>query len=179
MPPIVLMDLFEAMRERRSIRRFKPEPVPKEALEKIIQAGILAPSAGNLQSRKFFVLTGQAKKGFGAAVPTGGRFQLGHEPAVIVVCADRAAIVGRYGQRGVELYTRLDCAASIMSMLLAAHGLGLGAVWVGSCDFGAIRQALRLPGSLEPVSIIALGYPDEKPEMPPRKGMQEACEFLE
>ncbi|VVC01299.1 Coenzyme F420:L-glutamate ligase [uncultured archaeon] len=169
------MDVLRAIRDRRSIRKFKSKRVPKNILKEIIEAGMLAPSAGNLQRRKFFVLTGEAKKRFG--VSTAGRFQLGGEPTLIVVCADTTPI-GKYGERG-ELYLKMECAASIMNMMLAAHAHGLGTCWVGSFDVEAAKRLLKLPGNLEPLAIIPVGFQDEKPAMPPRKGMGEACEFLE
>ena len=137
---------------------------------------MLAPSAGNLQSRKFIVLKGSAKKKFQAIM--GGRFQLSEEPVLIVVCADRKAIE-KYGERGAELYMKLDCAAAIMNMMLAAHAHGLGTCWVGSFDEEAVRRELRLAENLRPVSVIPLGFPAEKPEGPKRKSIDEACEFLE
>lgn len=170
------MDVLKAIRERRSIRKFKSDPVPDKILHEIIEAGMLAPSAGNLQSRKFIVLKGNAKKKFQASAS--GRFQLGDEPVLIVVCADKKAIE-KYGERGIELYTKLDCAASIMNMMLAAHAHGLGTCWVGSFDEETVRRELRLPENLRPISIIPLGFPAEKPERPQRKSMDEACEFLE
>jgi len=169
------MEIFQAIRDRRSIRKFKSDPIPEGILDKIVEAGRLAPSAGNLQRRKFVVLTGEAKRNFN--VPTIGRFKLGDEPALIVVCADTTPIE-KYGDKG-ELYLQMDCAASIMSMMLVAHSLGLGTCWVGSFDGEVAKRLLRLPENLRPLTLIPIGFPDEKPEMPSRKPVSEVCEFLD
>ena len=168
------MEVFQAIKERRSIRKFKNDPIPDSLINKIIEAGILAPSAGNLQRRKFIVLTGDAKKNF--KVPTVGRFQLGDEPVLIVVCGDTRP-VEKYGKLA-DLYLKMECAASVQNMMLAAHACGLGTCWVGSFDVGEAKRLLKLPEHLMPVAIIPLGFADEKPGMPPRKTMGEACEFL-
>ncbi len=168
------MEVFQAIKERRSIRKFKGDPVPDSLIKKIIEAGMLAPSAGNLQRRKFYVLSGEAKKDF--KVPTVGRFQLGDEFVLIVVCADTRP-VEKYGKLA-DMYVKMECAASVQNMMLAAHACGLGTCWVGSFDVEGARRLLKLPEHLTPVTIIPLGYADEKPNMPPRKTMGEACEFL-
>jgi len=175
------MDVIEAIRTRRSVRRFKADSISEKDLREILSAGIWAPSAGNLQSRKFIVLQGKAKGDF-AKAETGGRFQFGNEPVVIVVCADTDAI-GKYAERGRKLYVKLDCAAAIENMMLAARAKGIGSCWVGSFDEEKVHAALKLQKNLVPLSIVPFGYPappeggQAAPSAPARKSIEEACDF--
>lgn len=161
-----MVDVFEVIRGRRSIRKFKKKEVPREALDKIIEAMLWAPSAGNLQSRRFYFVFHEEKKRRLAEAAYGQEF-VAQAPVCIVACADEG-IAWRYGQRGKELYCLLDAAAGVENAMLAAHALGLGACWVGAFDEEAVRRVLGLPANLRPVALVPLGYPAEKPRAPER-----------
>jgi len=154
------MELFEAIKERRSIRKFCDKPVPDDMLDKIIQAGKAAPSAGNLQARDFFVVRDQALKEKLVKAAMNQRF-IGQVPVVIVICTNYQAIES-YGDRGRELYTIQDSAASAQNMLLAIHGLGLASCWVGAFDEKAAAAALDLPEHIRPAAILPIGWPDQE-----------------
>jgi nitroreductase len=166
------MDVAKAIRERRSIRDFKDKGVPEDIIEKLKDALIWAPSAGNLQSRKFyFVRDGRVKRMLaGAAL---NQTFIATAPLVVVGCTD-SGIFSRYGDRGVHLYSIQDVSASIMSMMLLATGEGLGTVWVGAFVESDVIEALDLPGSLRPVAIVPVGYPERVPKAPPRVSRAEA-----
>jgi nitroreductase len=171
------MDVFNAILERRSIRKFKPTAVPKEALDKIAEALLWAPSAGNLQSRRFyFVSNGEKKKQLAEAAHN--QKSIEEAPVCIVACADKN-ILFQYGQRGKEVYCILDVAASVENAMLAAHALGLGTCWIGAFEEDAVSKILSLPRNLRPVSLIPLGYPAEKPKAPARIKKEDAVTIVD
>jgi len=171
------MDLDTAVKGRRSIRKYKQMDVPKDAFERIMDAGNWAPSAGNRQSRRFFV----AKQGTRVKEELAecmNRPQAGKDCAyAVVVCADKA-IGDKFGERGVELYRILDCGAAVQNMLLTAYAEGLGGLWVGSFDPEKVRGLLELPENLDPVSIVLIGVPDENPEARERNDWKQETVFL-
>ncbi|MEM0475900.1 MAG: nitroreductase family protein [Candidatus Norongarragalinales archaeon] len=159
---------MQAIRERRSVRSWSDKPIPRSAVKTLKEAASWAPSAGNLQSRKFFFVTEKSK--ITALCEATARQFPPRMPLIVVACADYAS-VARYGERGRTLYALLDVAAAVENLLLAAHSLGLGGVWVGAFDEDAVRAALSIPAHLRPVTLVPLGFPSnkEKPLAPPRK----------
>ena len=158
------MEIFRAICERRSIRKFKPKAIAKDLIKKILEAGIDAPSAGNLHSRFFYVVENETMRRQLAAAAPDQDF-IATAPVVLVVCRD-SRIASTYGQRGVRLYAIQDSAAAIQNMLLAAYALGLGTCWVGAFDERKVTTILKLPENLRPVAIVPVGYSDEKSEPP-------------
>lgn len=169
------MEILKAVRERRSIRNFHKKEIPEEIVDKLIDALIWAPSAGNLQARKFYCIRDQRLKRDIASAALNQTF-IAEAPLVIVGCTD-SRIANRYGERGVHIYAIQDVAASIMGMMLVAHENGLGSVWVGAFREGAVVDVLRLSQSLRPVAIVPVGYPSRIPSPPPRVSRDEAVEF--
>jgi len=165
------VELRKAILARRSVRVFRDEPIPAAALRRFEEAILWAPSAGNLQSRRFAFVTDPAVRaalGRASAQP-----ELFRAPLVVVGCAD-ARIRRRYGERGVRLYAAQDVAAATQNLLLTVADLGLGAVWVGAFEPATVREALGLPPHLEPVVLVPVGHPAEHPEPPERLPPSEA-----
>jgi nitroreductase len=160
------MNILDAVKKRRSIREFLPKEIPKPLLEDLKESLIWAPSAGNLQARKFFFVFDKTIKQRLAVAALNQNF-IAKAPLSIVACTD-ASIRIHYGERGVSLYSAQDVAASLMGMMLVAHEAGLGSVWVGAFDEREVSRILKLPNTLRPVSIVPIGYPDEKPLAPER-----------
>lgn len=175
-PDAPIMDLLETIKSRRSIRAFQEKEIPTEVIEQFKEALIWAPSAGNLQSRKFYFVFNQQIKKQLAEVALNQNF-IAQAPLVVVACAD-ARIKTRYGQRGQEVYMICDVAASIQNLLLLVHQLGLGAVWIGAFDEVRLAQLLNCPDYLRPIAIIPVGLPAEKPSPPPRVSKEEAVELV-
>ncbi len=157
------MEALEAIMTRRSIRSYKPQQVPPELITKALEAAMNAPSAGNEQPWHFLVLTERQAL---EAIP---RFHpyahmLHTAAAAILVCGDER--LEKHKGHWIQ-----DCAAATENILLAAHALGLGAVWVGIYPImdrvDATRALLGIPDHVIPFSLIPLGYPDETP--PPAK----------
>lgn len=168
--------VLEVISRRRSIRRFRPDPIPRETLLCLLEAACQAPSAGNLQPWEFYVVTDPvARKGLSAAASQ--RF-VSEAPVVIVVCAvlERSAV--HYGDRGSHLYCLQDTAAAIQNILLAATALGLGACWVGAFREDRVSEALGLPAGRRPVALIPVGYPVAEPLAPPRRAPDEVIKWV-
>lgn len=169
------MDVLETVLARRSIRKFQEKEIPEELLQKLMDALIWAPSAGNLQSRKFFFVRDARLKKQLATVALGQKF-IAEAPLAIVCCTD-SDIGLRYGERGVNLYSIQDVAASIMGMMLVAHENGLGTCWVGAFDEPMVAELMGLPRRLRPVAIVPTGYPARIPKPTPRVTRAQAVEF--
>ena len=166
------MDVLEAIKGRRSIRRFQDREIEKEKIDLLIEALIWAPSAGNLQARRFFFVTNPEIKRALSEAALGQRF-VAKAPLTVVACTD-ARIGNVYGHRGLNLYAIQDVACSLMNMMLLAHSLGLGTVWVGAFDEARVSEILSLPEALRPVALVPVGYPEKVPPPPPRLRPEEA-----
>jgi len=153
------MDVLEAIRTRRSIRKFDRDAAPVDAgeLRSILDAGFAAPSAHNLQPRHYYVVRNREKRETIARI---GRYtKMAAEADVcIVITGDTEK------QSRMELLI-MDCSASIQNMLLAAHGLGLGAVWcgvfAGTSLASGLETMLGLPPHQVPLGIVVVGRPGE------------------
>lgn len=167
------MNILDIIKTRRSVRDFTDREIPEKIVNDLIDALRWAPSAGNLQSRKFyFVFNREIREKLSQARHNMARF-VASAPLAIVVCADlnRAA---QYKERGTSLYSIQDTAASVQNLLLAAHALGLGTCWVGAFQEDTVRDILKLPENLRPVAIIPVGYPAQIPDAPKRVTREEA-----
>jgi len=145
------MDVFEAVQERRSIRSYQDKPVEREKMEKILEAGRLAPSAKNLEPWHFIAVTDAAKR---KALSGGmwGKF-LVQSPLVIVACGDKKASPDWYA---------IDVALALENMVLTATSEGLGTCCVGSFNEKDVKAALKVPENFEVLVMIAVGYPSGK-----------------
>ncbi len=163
------MECIEAIRGRRSIRKFKDSAIKEEIIEELLEAAQMAPSAGNLQARDFIVISNKITKQKLAQAALDQSF-IEQAPVVIVVVAniDRSSRV--YKSRG-ELYAIQDATAAVMNLLLAAHSEGLATCWVGAFNEYSVSEILGIPLRTTPIAIIPVGYPDEKPKSPLRMGL--------
>ena len=170
------MDIvLKIIKERRSIRSFQKKDIPEEIIKKLIDALIWAPSAGNLQSRKFYFVKDENTKRDIATAALNQNF-IAEAPLVVIGCTDRR-IENRYGDRGVHLYAIQDVACSIMNMMLTIWENGLGSVWVGAFKESDVFKILDIPNNLRPVAIVPVGYLSRIPSAPPRVSAKEAVEF--
>jgi nitroreductase len=171
-----VMDLFEAIKGRRSIRVFKGKEVSAEEVLSLIDAGRWAPSAGNIQPWEFIVVRGSGTKRALAEAALGQGF-VGEASVVIVVCADEHRSSQGYGIRGKLLYCIQDTAAALQNIHLMAYSLGLGTCWVGAFNEEEARRILGIPWGIRPVAMVAVGYPAEAPEPPRRRPLSEAVHY--
>jgi len=166
---------LKAVKERRSVRDFQRREIPKDIVDKLIDALIWAPSAGNLQARKFYFIKDEGLKKQIATAALKQHF-IAEAPLVVIGCAD-IRIAYKYGERGIDLYSIQDVACSLMGMMLVAHENGLGSVWVGAFHEDTVSNILKLPRHLRPVAIVSIGYPSKIPGPPQRVSKEEAVEF--
>ncbi len=171
------MDTLECIETRRSIRKYLDLPVEFEKLGNVLNAGRLAPSAGNLQDWKFVLVTEHDLRRQ-LANASSQQYWMEQAPVHIVVCSQPSKTERSYGLRGQELYSVQNAAAASQNMLLAAHDQGLGACWVGAFDEAMVRSALQMSEGARPLAIITLGYADEDPQ-PPTKFSVDNVTYIE
>jgi nitroreductase len=148
-------DFIELIKSRRSIRRYQDKPISNELLQKLLEAAHWAPSAHNSQPWEFIILKDEEAKRRIAEVAYWGKF-LSKAPVGIAV-----VINPNESNHPVE-----DGATATQNILLAAHALGLGACWIGAYNSNweeKAKEILGIPKNLRLLSIVAVGYPAEKP----------------
>jgi nitroreductase len=158
------MNTIEAIRTRRSIRRFTNQQLEDEVINNVLEAGMYAPSARNEQPWHFLIITRRdLLDKLMDAHPYAS--MLSEAPVAILVCAD----LNLEKSKG---YWPVDCSAATQNILLAAHELKVGSVWLGVYPrqerMDAIRAIFTLPANIQPFSLIALGYPAEDKDTPER-----------
>ena len=153
------MDVLEAIRTRRSVRQFQAQPVPEQIVEQLLRAAMAAPSACNGQPWQFVVITDRKILQQAAAANPNAKMAA-TAPLAILVCGDTRL-------EKAPGYWPVDCAAAVQNLLLAAHGLGLGAVWTGIWPrqerMDGFRQLFRLPEAVVAHTMVVVGYPAEQP----------------
>jgi nitroreductase len=180
------VELLKAIKKRRSIRRFKPDPVEDEKIEKVLEAARQAPSWGNSQCWRFIVVRDVdirnrlADTGFGVGGPMPNRATeaMRVAPVTLVACAElgRAGYSYREPREPVTDkgdWFMFDTALAMQNMVLAATALGLGTVYIGAFDSVAAEKILGVPQGYKVVSMTPLGYPDEDRQPRPRKELAE------
>jgi len=165
-------EMLKSIQSRRTIRRFKPDPIDEKKIEMILEAGRWAPSFSNLQPWKFIVTKDQNLKNQLDRASRESVLHLGinEAPVVIVVCVD---------PRVDPLHAIEAGAAATQNMALAGHSLGLGVGWIGVCGTEAeavIQKLFQLPETTRVVSLLPVGNPDEFPKGE-RKPLGEFVQF--
>lgn len=152
------MDALEALRTRRSVRKYAPDPVPEEQVRLILEAAMLAPSAANQQAWHFVVVD---DRGLLDRIPEFHPYCafIRQAPLGVVVCGDLRR--ERFG----GLFWVQDGSAATQNLLLAAHALGLGACWLAVYPIeervAGLRKLLGLPDHLVPLNVVSVGRPAE------------------
>ena len=166
------MKFYEVLQKRHSVRDFDKKEVEQEKIQKILEAVTRAPSAGNLQAYKVYVVrSAEAKE---AMVPA-AHYQkfLSQAPVLLVFCADKARSLAKYAERGAELYAVQDATIAAAYSQLAATAEGLSSVWVGAFDSLEVSRIVKAGPHEVPIAIILLGYPKGKAEATDRRPVKE------
>ncbi len=153
------MDVIEAIHTRRSIRKYTDQDVSEDQIRQLLEAAMMAPSAGNEQPWHFIVIRDKTTlekvkdiNPFAGMAPKA--------PVAVLVCADLS--LEKYDGYWVQ-----DCSAAVQNILLAAHGLGLGAVWTGVYPdkdrVPKFSELFQLPQQVIPLGLIVLGHPVSQP----------------
>lgn len=178
------MDLFEVIKTRRSIRKYKSDPIENEKLEMVLDAARLAPSWANTQCWRFVVVRNQEIRNKLADTlivnPTVGANPavnaIRTAPVTIVACAEKGISGCFNGQPATEkgdTWYMYDVALAMENLVLAAHALGLGTVHVGLFNTEEVAAILGIPGNYYVVAMTPLGYPEFQPNARPRKALSE------
>ena len=179
------MEFFEALSTRRSIRKYRDQPVEEEKLHAVLEAVRASPTWANMQCCRLVVVRdAETKRGISDLsylesffAPKGyksnpAKAALATAPVVLVLCADPAQSGSIRGQE----YYLADSGIAAQSLMLAARALGLGTVFVGIFQEEPLRDLLGIPESVRVVGLFPLGYPaEEKKEGPKRKPLHEIC----
>jgi nitroreductase len=179
------MDLFEAIKTRRSIRKYLDKPVEGEKLQAVLEAVRQAPSWANMQCWRMVVVKEKKTKDKISELsyvesffaPKGYKSNpsmkaLAEAPVVIVLCADPAQSGVLWGQT----YYLTDAGIAAQNLMLAARAQGLGSVFVGIYEEEKLKTLLGIPADVRVVGLFPLGYPaEDRKEGPPRKPLQDIC----
>jgi len=185
------VEFMDIVLKRRSIRKYKPDPVPEEKLKYVLEAARQAPSWANQQCWKYIIVTDEAiKRKIGVSAPPPTVFPLSWDksllpepkppmrprdwaaqaPIIIVGCADPA----KSGKKEGKDYYLVDMGISMEHLILAAAEQGLGTCWIGGgFNEAIVKEALGIPEHIRVVALTPLGYPDESPEPRPRRRLED------
>ena len=156
------MEVFDAIRTRRSIRKYKSEPIPEEKLRTILEAARLAPSAGNRQPWRFIVIQDIDQKKALAEVANNQTFL---NASAIIVAAGDPEVSAKWYEK--------DPMIALEHIVLAATALDYGTCWIGAFDEDAIKHLLKIPVNVKVIAVLPIGVPDETPAPRPRKEFSE------
>jgi nitroreductase len=159
------MEVFEAIKSRRSIRKYKSEIITEEKIGKLLEAARLAPSAANKQNWKFIATNGDAiKKRLVAAC--------NHQSFV----SNASHIIAGVVDPALKWH-QVDLAIAFEHIVLEAVELGLGTCWIGAFSEEEVKKILNIPQDKKVVALLTVGYPDEFPPARPRKEIKEIVAF--
>jgi nitroreductase len=168
------MEVAEAIKSRRSIRKYKSTPIPEEVLKRVLNAARLAPSAANLQPwRLLVVMDEDLKRKLAGACSNMG--WISRAPVVVVACANMDVAMAMIG--GYMNSAPVDVAIAMDHITLAAVSEGLGTCWIGAFKEEKVIDVLGIPSGHRVVSLMTLGYPEEAPQSPGRKHLSEMVSY--
>ena len=168
------MSVLEAIMNRKSIRRYKNDPIPEEVLTRILEAARWAPSGKNLQPWRFIVVRDKHLRQE-LAVASAHQAFMAEAPVTIVACGfpeESYAHMGRYMKSW-----SVDVAIAVEHLMLQAQEEGLGTCWIGSFEEEEVKAILRVPEKVRVLALTPLGYPDERPDPGTRKSLDEIISY--
>ncbi len=189
------MDIFEAIKGRRSCRKFSPEPIPEDDLNLILEAATWAPSAANNQPWEFLVISSAdiKQKIFNEVQErkrelfekSGWKWLDRYQVGFLLEAPIFVAVVGNPKKTGADQFLEgrgegyaHGCAAAIQNMLLAAHALGLGSLWFTLFDKRVLREILEIESGMDPIALIILGKAAAEPLNTPRVAVKDKVRYL-
>lgn len=162
--------MIEAIKSRRSIRKYEPTPIPEDKLQTVLNAARLAPSAKNLQPWKFVIVRDEDIKR--ALIPAcNNQKWIAGAPIIIAACAIQDEAYGMMG--GYMNSYPVDVAIALDHLTLAAASEGLGTCWIGSFSEEKVKTVLNIPRDVKVVALTPLGFPNEEPMPSGRKHLSE------
>jgi nitroreductase len=168
------MSILEVIKERRSVRKYKADPIPDDALYRVLEAARFSPSGKNLQPWKFILVRNESLKQRLVEASVRQTF-IAEAPVVIVACGfpDRC-----YSRMGNYMKSwSVDVAIAIEHMILQAQEEGLGTCWIGAFEETDVKSILNIPEGVRVLALTPLGYPDESPLPRGRKNLEEIVSY--
>jgi len=186
------MDVMDAIQKRRSVRKYKPDEIPEDVLDKLLNAMRLAPSGKNRQPWKFIVVRDKATKAKLAEACSGQKW-IAEAPVVIVACGSEKEAAVRYyrddqaiigvgwdieeemedGSIEYESCVPIDLAIALDHLTLAAVEEGLGTCWIAALNEYQVKELLSVPDDMRAALVMPIGYPVSWPDARPRKPIEE------
>ncbi len=167
------MDVIQAIITRKSVRKYLKKPLEEEKLQKVLEAGRLAPSASNRQEWRFVIVTDEETRKQ-LADAAGSQAFVGEAPVVIVACAETDGHIMRCGHP----CHLIDVAIALDHISLMAVELGLGTCWIGHFDAGRVKALLGIPEEIQVIELMPLGYPaDTSPQNKKRMHLDEIVKY--
>lgn len=167
------MTVFDAIQARKSIRKYKADAVSEADLRKVLEAGVLSPSAKNMQMYKFLVIT-DAERNKKMRKACGGQNMIGQAPVSIVMLSKSERMMPIGLEAGI-----IDTSIALSFMMLQATELGLSTCWLGNVDAPKLKEILEIPEEYTIVAVTPLGYADEEGIKRTRKPFEELVSFNE
>jgi len=168
------MKVLDVIQKRRSVRKYKEDPIPEKDLMRVLEAARLAPSGKNFQPWKFIIVKDKALKEK-LAQASAGQFFMAEAPIIIVGCGfpdNCYAHMGRYMKSW-----SVDVTIALEHLMLQAQEEGLGTCWIGSFEEEEVKAILNIPENVKVLALTPLGYPDEIPRFRGRKSLDEIISY--
>ena len=168
------MSVLKIIKERRSVRRYKPDPIPEEVFLRVLDAARFSPSGKNLQPWKFILVRDNKVKKSLAEASFDQSFIAG-APIVVVACGFPDECYSRMGN-----YMKswpVDVAIAVEHLILQAQEEGLGTCWIGAFEEKEVKSILQIPDNVKVLALTPLGYPDENPNSRGRKSLDEIVAY--
>ncbi|MCK4363525.1 MAG: nitroreductase family protein [Candidatus Aminicenantes bacterium] len=168
------MKVLDVIQKRRSVRKYKEDPIPEKDLMRVLEAARLAPSGKNFQPWKFIIVKDKALKEK-LAQASAGQFFMAEAPIIIVGCGfpdNCYAHMGRYMKSW-----SVDVTIALEHLILQAQEEGLGTCWIGSFEEKEVKTILNIPENVKVLALTPLGYPDEIPRFRGRKILDEIVSY--
>ncbi len=173
-----MWDFFKTVRFRHSVRKYQSDlPVENEKLHAILEMACAAPSAGDLQAYRIFVITDQAQRDSLRKAADDQAF-IAEAPICLVFCTDTERSEQKFGERGRTLFALQDATIAAAYAQLAIVAAGMASTWVGNFSESEVAGLLELEKNLKPIAMLSVGYPAELPEPTPRRRMDEVVKYL-
>lgn len=164
------MDFYQAVAARKSVRAYRPDPVPDDVFNRVMEAARLAPSAKNIQPWKFIIVRDPNVK---AELATACNNQQFIAQAPLAICGCAIESICYRGMGGYWNSWAVDLSIALEHIMLAAAAEGLGTCWIGSFNEAEVRRLLQVPEDIKIVALTPLGYPAQEPKARPRKALSE------
>jgi len=166
-----LSDFRQFLSGRSSVRQYQDREIESELLDSIRKRAVRAPSAGNVESWDIVVVRDPSVREFLADAAL-NQEHVAHAPVVLVICSNYVRSMARYSERGI-LYALEEATIVATYLMLGAHAAGLSTCWTAGFDDEQVRDILKLPNHIRPVTLLTLGYGAEAAISPARRDLEE------